>query len=139
MAAAMVDNARLVMRLGTRRLGHGAVAMLIVASLVHLALAASGRETVLTFAVLQAVTLGCFGLATSNFSAMAMEEMGHIAGVASSVQGFVSIDLAATIGALIGQAFDGTTVPLTLGFVAAGVVALGIVALTERGRLFRPT
>ena len=139
MAAANLFNAQLVMRVGTRRLGHGAVAMLILASLVHLALAASGRETLVVFAVLQAVTLGCFGLASSNFSAMAMEEMGHIAGIASSVQGFVSICLAATIGALIGQAFDGTTVPLTLGFVGAGVVALGIVALTERGRLFRPT
>lgn len=139
MAGANLFNARLVMRLGTRRLGHGALVALIVASLAHLALIASGHETLLTFAVLQAITLGCFGLATSNFSAMAMEEMGHIAGVASSVQGFVSISLAALAGALIGQAFDGSTLPLTLGFVAAGVAGLAIVAATERGRLFRPT
>jgi DHA1 family bicyclomycin/chloramphenicol resistance-like MFS transporter len=137
MAAANLFNAQLVMRVGTRRLGHGAVAVMIAASLVHLAFQASGYETLLTFAALQAVTLGCFGLATSNFSAMAMEEMGHIAGVASSVQGFASICIAATIGALIGQAFDGTAIPLTLGFLGAGVVALAIVAATERGRLFR--
>ena len=136
MAAANLFNARLVMRLGTRRLGHSALVVLILASFTHLVIALSGHETLITFAVLQAVTLGCFGLSSANFSAMAMEEMGHIAGTASSVQGFVSICIAALLGALIGQAFDGTTVPLTAGFLAAGVVALAIVAVTERGRLF---
>ena len=34
--------------------------------------------------------MGCFGLATANFSAMAMENMGEIAGTASSLQGFIT-------------------------------------------------
>jgi hypothetical protein len=59
-------------------------------------------------------------------------------GTASSVQGFVSVTAGAVIGAMIGQAFDGTTVPLVAGFLLAGLVALAFVALTERGRLFRP-
>src|SRR3546814_12871602 len=83
--------------------------------------------------------MGCFGLATSNFSAMAMENMGAIAGTASSVQGFTTVTIGALIGAGIGQAFDGTTVPMFLGFFVAGLIALAIVALVERGRLFRPT
>src|SRR3546814_5191989 len=81
--------------------------------------------------------MGCFGLATSNFSAMAMENMGAIAGTASSVQGFTTVTIGALIGAGIGQAFDGTTVPMFLGFFVAGLIALAIVALVERGRLFR--
>jgi DHA1 family bicyclomycin/chloramphenicol resistance-like MFS transporter len=44
----------------------------------------------------------------------------------------------AVLGAVIGQAYDGTTVPLTLGFVICGLIGLGIVLATERGRLFRP-
>jgi MFS transporter, DHA1 family, multidrug resistance protein len=40
---------------------------------------------------------------------------------------------------LIGQQFDGTTVPLTVGFTACGFAALAIVFVTEGGRLFRPT
>src|SRR3546814_20632803 len=70
---------------------------------------------------------------------MAMENMGAIAGTASSVQGFTTVTIGALIGAGIGQAFDGTTVPMFLGFFVAGLLALAIVALVERGRLFRPT
>ncbi|VVT02171.1 MFS transporter [Sphingomonas sp. EC-HK361] len=138
MALANFFNARLVMRLGTRRISHGALCVLIVSSALHLALALAGVETLLTFAVLQAITMGCFGLATSNFSAMAMENMGHIAGTASSVQGFASVTFGAAIGAVIGQAFDGSTAPLTGGFLLMGVAALASVFVTERGRLFQP-
>ncbi|PZQ62943.1 MAG: MFS transporter [Sphingomonas taxi] len=136
MAVANLANARLVMRVGTRRLAHAAVLVLIAAAGLHLLLAVTGHETLLAFAVLQAITMGCFGLASANFSAMAMENMGHIAGTASSVQGFISITVAAGIGAVIGQAFDGSTVPLTLGFLLAGIAALAIVLATEGGRLF---
>jgi len=67
---------------------------------------------------------------------MAMENMGHIAGTASSVQGFLAVAIGAALGVVIGQAFDGTTAPLEAGFVGCGLVALGIVLVTERGRLF---
>ena len=90
------------------------------------------------FVILQALTMGCLGLASSNFSAMAMQDMGQIAGTASSVQGFCAITLGALIGTMIGQSFAGTTVPMPLGFLCCGVIALAIIAVTERGRLFRP-
>ncbi len=139
MMAANLMNSRIVMRLGTRFISHSALTGLVLVSIVHLAAIGMGWETLTSFAIFQALTLGCFGLATSNFSAMAMENMGHIAGTASSVQGFLSVTLGAVLGALIGQAFDGSTVPLVGGFLSAGVVALALVAITERGRLFRPT
>ncbi len=138
MAVANLMNSRVVMRLGTRLISHGSLCALVVVSIVHLAAILIGWESLVSFAVFQALTLGCFGLAVSNFSAMAMENMGRIAGTASSVQGFVSVTAGAVIGAMIGQAFDGTTVPLVAGFLLAGLVALAFVALTERGRLFRP-
>ena len=139
MAAANLLNSRIVMRLGTRLISHGSLAGLILVSLVHVVAIRAGWESLFSFTAFQALTLGCFGLATSNFSAMAMENMGRIAGTASSVQGFVSVTGGAVVGALIGQAFNGTTIPLVLGFLLAGLVALAVVAITERGRLFRPT
>lgn len=138
MAAANLFNARLVMRLGTRRISHAALVGMIAASALHLVLTLSGTETLLTFGIVQAVLLGCFGLATSNFSAMAMEHMGEQAGIVSSVQGFVTVTTATLIGAVIGQAFDGTTAPLAAGFLLCAVVAMVVVAVTERGHLFRP-
>ncbi|MET4896068.1 multidrug effflux MFS transporter [Sphingomonadaceae bacterium jetA1] len=138
MAAANLLNSRIVMRLGTRLISHSAVATLILVSAVHLAIAQFGGESLLVFGVLQAITMACFGLANSNFSSMAMENMGRIAGTASSVQGFTSVTVGALVGAGVGQAFDGTTRPLTLGFLLAGLAAFAIVFVTERGRMFHP-
>lgn len=139
MAASNLVNVRLVLRVGTRRMSHGALAGIAVLAAFHLAAMVAGWETLALFCVLQALTLGCFALSTSNFSAMAMERMGHIAGTASSLQGFVSITLGAGLGAVIGQAFDGSARPMTAGFLAAALAALVAVAIAERGRLFRPT
>ena len=138
MALTNFMNSRLVMRLGTRVISHTALLTQMAFSAIHLVVALAGHETLATFIVLQALTMGCFGLATSNFSAMAMENMGHIAGSASSVQGFIGVTGGALIGAMIGQAFHGTTVPLYVGFFGAGLVALAVILVTERGRLFRP-
>ncbi len=138
MMVANLMNVRLVMRLGTRRISHGAVLVMVATTALHLAIAATGHETVLIFGILQSITLACFALTTSNFSAMAMEKMGHIAGTASSVQGFISLTFGSAVGSLIGQAFNGTTMPLTTGFLIAALAALALAAITERGRLFHP-
>jgi DHA1 family bicyclomycin/chloramphenicol resistance-like MFS transporter len=137
MATANLANARLVMRLGTRLISHSALCLLVVLSAIHLTIALAGYETLVGFVILQALTMGCFGLATSNFSSMAMENMGAIAGTASSVQGFTSVTFGAVIGVVIGQAFDGSTAPLAAGFLVCGIMALTVVLFTERGRLFR--
>ncbi|TPG13136.1 multidrug effflux MFS transporter [Sphingomonas oligophenolica] len=138
MAVANLTNSRIVMRLGTRLISHSAVSVLVLLSAIHLAIAALGGEQLLTFVILQALTMACFGLATSNFSSMAMENMGRIAGTASSVQGFLSVTIGAGLGVVIGQAFDGTTRPLAAGFLIMGVASILFVLATERGRLFRP-
>ena len=136
MAAANLFNARIVMRVGTRRIAHAAVIGLIVLAAIHLLLAEAGLDSLLAFAVMQALTMACFGLASSNFSAMAMENMGGVAGIASSAQGFAGITVGVLVGIVIGQAFDGTTVPMIAGFLVVGLLALAAIAWTERGRLF---
>lgn len=138
MAVASYFNSRIVVRMGTRFISHWALLGFIGFAAIHFAIALADAETIWSFAVLQAAMMGCFGLATSNFGAMAMENMGGLAGTASSVQGFIVTILGALIGIGIGQAFDGTTVPLYSGFLVCGLVALGIVFWTERGKLFRP-
>ncbi len=138
MAMGSLLNSRIVMWLGMRRISHGAMVLLIVLASTSLLIERSGFESLWPFAVLQGFTMMCFALAGSNCSAMAMEHMGKIAGTASSVQGFAVTTGGALIGGLIGRSFDGTTTPLHLGFLGAGVVALALAAIVERGRLFRP-
>lgn len=136
-AVASLLNARLVERLGSRLISHTALLGFIAMSAIHAAVAISGHETIWTFAVLQALTMFCFGFIAGNFGAMAMEPMGHIAGTASSAQGFISTTFGASLGFLIGQQFNGSTAPLTVGFVGLGLTALVFVLVAERGRLFR--
>jgi DHA1 family bicyclomycin/chloramphenicol resistance-like MFS transporter len=80
--------------------------------------------------------LVCFflnGLLFGNFSARAMEPLGHIAGVASAIIGSVSGLVALTLGTLFGHAYDGTVLPLVAGFTAAALLALGATEFAEYG------
>lgn len=136
-AVASLLNARLVMRLGMRRLSHAALLAYIALVALHLVIASVGYETLVVFTAFQALTMFCFGLTSGNFGAMAMEPMGHIAGVASSFQGFVSLVGASLIGFFIGQGFNGTVVPIETGYLICGLCALAAVLVAERGRLFQ--
>jgi MFS transporter, DHA1 family, multidrug resistance protein len=44
--------------------------------------------------------------------------------------------LAASIGAVIGQQFDGSVMPVALGFLLCGLTALALVLWCEKGKLF---
>lgn len=136
-AVASLLNARLVERLGSRLISHTALLGFIAMSAIHVAVAVTGHETIWTFAVLQGLTMFCFGFVVGNFGAMAMEPMGHIAGTASSAQGFISTTGGASLGFLIGQQFNGSATPMTVGFLTLGLAALGFVLFAERGRLFK--
>ena len=137
-AVASLLNARLVMRLGMRRLSHSALLAYIAVAALHLLAAGTGHETLVVFAALQAAAMFTFGLTSGNFGAMAMEPMGHIAGVASAFQGCVSMVGASLIGFVIGQCFNGTVAPMEAGYLLCGLCALASVLVAESGRLFRP-
>jgi DHA1 family bicyclomycin/chloramphenicol resistance-like MFS transporter len=130
-------NSRLVERIGTRRIAHLGLILFTALSALHLAIDEMG-ETMLVFIVMQGLVMACFGLASANFGALAMQPLGHVAGTASSVQGTIGTIGGALLGLAIGQSFDGTTIPLVAGFLVAGAAGLAIVLLTERGRLFGP-
>lgn len=136
-AVSSLLNSQLVERLGSRLISHSALIGFIVFSIIHAAIALSGHDNIWTFSILQGCKMFCFGLVAGNFGSMAMEPMGHIAGTASSVQGFISTIGGAGLGFFIGQSFDRTTVPLTLGFAILSSVALLLVLWAERGRLFK--
>lgn len=137
-AAASLVNARVVGRMGSRRVSHAALIGFIAVTCLHAAIAAAGLETIWVFALLQSLTMFAFGLIGPNFGAISMEPLGHVAGTASSVQGFITTVGGALMGFAIGQRLDGTVVPLTLGFGACGIGALVLVLVAEKGQLFRP-
>lgn len=120
-------NARFVMRLGMRRLATGAYAMQIVASLVALVLLGSGLlPPGAAFAVFFAWAVSVFfmaGITFGNLNALAMQQMGHIAGMAASVVTAIATVAAVAIAAPIGLMFDGTPIPMLIGTLICSLAA----------------
>ncbi|SIO20330.1 MFS transporter, DHA1 family, bicyclomycin/chloramphenicol resistance protein [Rhodovulum sp. ES.010] len=84
--------------------------------------------------VLWAITLfGMLGLTIGNLNALAMEPLGHIAGMAASIMGALATVFSAILAAPVGQAFDGTPRPLALGVFLAVTAAVALMTrLPER-------
>ncbi|MEX2408661.1 MAG: MFS transporter, partial [Rhodovibrionaceae bacterium] len=131
-------NSRLVERLGMRLLSHAATLVFLVLSLAMLGLEYFGLLGVGAFLPLLTLAMLLVGLVFANFNALAMEPQQHVAGIASSMIGAVTVLFGAGGGYIIGQAFDGTLRPLALGFVISSVATLLLLLYTERGRLCRP-
>lgn len=140
MGVASYLNARLVRRLGMRRLSHaGLLGFMACAALqAAFAFAFDGRPPLVLFGALLGLAHFLFSLTVPNFNAMAMAPLGAIAGTASSLIGFYTTLIGALIAVGAGRAFDGTVTPLPVTYLAVSVACLGIVLWTEKGRLFRP-
>jgi MFS transporter, DHA1 family, multidrug resistance protein len=138
MALASWTNSRVVGRFGLRRVGHTAAAAFTLITLIHAGVAISGHETLVSFIVLQSLTMCSFAFTSSNLSTLAMEHMAPIAGTASSVQGMLSTIGAAILGFLIGRSFDGTATPYLIGTAACATGGFVAILFTEPKRLFAP-
>ena len=139
MGCASFVNSRWVSRLGIRRMSHTALACFVAISalLVLLSLVFAGKPPLWLFAPLIAGCLFCFSLMMPNFNAISMEPLRAIAGSASSWLGFYTSLMGAMIGSFIGQRFDGTVLPLALGYFVIGLLVSWIVYRTEGKLMLR--
>lgn len=137
MGVASFTNASLVRRLGMRRLSHiGIFGFTLVAAIqVIVALLFGGRPPLLLYASIFAINQFLFSLTMPNFNAIAMEPLGAIAGTASSFIGSYTTLMGALLGLVIGRSFNGTVIPLSIGYFCLGAACLLIVLWIERGRL----
>ena len=131
-------NSRLVGRLGMRVISHGALSLYTAVAAVMLVTELLGMLPLALFMALSALMMFSFGMMVANFTALAMEPQGHIAGTASSLYGSITTLIGIAIGMVIGQSFDGTLMPFSVGFFLSTLAALGLVLVVEKGRLFRP-
>ena len=72
------------------------------------------------------------GLTFGNLNALALQPLGHIAGMAASLIAAISTIISVVLGAPIGLAFDGTPMPLVFGaIVCSGIAFLLMRRTTE--------
>jgi len=128
-------NAKLVLKHGMRPLSRWALYGLCVLSFPFLAVAWSygGNPPLWMMMVYFCMAFFCIGILFGNFNAMAMEPLGHIAGVAAAVIASLTTFISLAIGTWIGLSFDGTILPLTGGFALLGLASLAVMYWTEHG------
>ena len=131
-------NSKFVGRLGMRVISHGALVGYVAVAAALLMAVKLQMLPLPLFMALSALMMFSFGLMIANFTALAMEPQGHIAGTASSMYGSITTLLGIGVGMWIGQHFDGTLLPFATGFFLCTLAALAVVLVTEKGRLFRP-
>jgi len=138
MAVAGFVNARFVGRLGMRAISHSALIGYAGVAGVTFVTARAQILPLPLFVALSSLAMFALGLMIANFTALAMEPQGHIAGTASSLYGSITTLLGIAIGTVIGQSYDGTLLPFATGFFLCTLATLGVVLVVEKGRLFRP-
>lgn len=136
-AVANFINARIVERIGARRVSHAALLVAIAVAVTHAAVARAGWESLPVFMALMGLTMFLNSFQGSNYQSISLQPFARIAGSAASAMACVRLVGGALIGSTIGRAYDGTALPLTLGFVMLSLGSLGFILYSERGRLFR--
>jgi len=124
--SASILNAALVVRLGMRKLVSAMLLVQVFLSAVMIILWVIGLPMHLLFAAYVVWTFSLFfqaGLIIGNLNALAMEPMGHIAGIAASAIGAFSTIGAVVLVVPVGLAFDGTPLPIAIGIFCEAVLA----------------
>ncbi|MDP3340933.1 multidrug effflux MFS transporter [Frigidibacter sp.] len=120
-------NARVVVRMGMRRIAILAYMIQTWISAVMLLLALTGvlpawAEFPAFFLWVTSVFFMA-GVTFGNLNALALQRMGHIAGMAASIVAAVSTILSMVIAAPLGLMFDGTAMPLIVGVLVCSAIA----------------
>lgn len=124
---ASIINSMIVRRLGMKIICHYALMVMIIMSLIFLPLTILQTQVpIWQFMVFALITFFCLGLLFGNLNALAMEPMGHVAGIASAVIGCLSSGISAIIGTIIGQSFNNTLTPMVSGFLLLTMIGFVI-------------
>jgi DHA1 family bicyclomycin/chloramphenicol resistance-like MFS transporter len=128
-------NARLIRHIGIRQMVSAVFALQGLATALLLTALFAGLPLWLEFALVLCWTIGIFvqaGLTIGNLSALALEPLGHIAGMAASITVALSTVGSAIIAAPIGLAFDGTAVPIAASVLALALISAALARLIPR-------
>jgi len=124
--AALIYNTRIVMKVGMQKIVKMAMGSGVVISLFYLVLCISGQGFgLLGFMVWGALSFFCIGMCFGNLNTLAMEPLGEMAGIGAAVVGFLASLVAILGGIPLGQAYDGTQLPLIVGFTVLGIIGFG--------------
>lgn len=127
-------NGTLVMRFGMRNLAfYALVAYCIIALLYVIIFWSQANPSITVLLIFLGLQFFALGFLFGNLRSIAMEPIGHIAGIGAAITGFISTLLAVPIGTYIGRYVTGTVHPVFIGFIICGCISLMIfIAFREK-------
>ncbi len=133
---ASIVNGRLVMRYGMRRLSTAAAAAIALVSAAAWPglVPFDGLFPFWLFMTYFLFVFVCVGLLFGNLNALAMEPLGHVAGVGAAVVASLATLISVPLGGFVGQSFDGTLYAQVGSFAVFGLGMLAAIEWAERGR-----
>lgn len=125
--AAIFLNGTFVVRFGMQKLVTWALIGFFIVSLAYILIfPAVARPSVWILVTFFGLQFFCIGFLFGNLRALAMQPLGHIAGIGAAITGLISTLMAVSISTLIGKYVQTTTLPLFIGFSLCSLISLGI-------------
>ena len=93
-----------------------------------------GNPPLLVLMIYLMTSFFCVGILFGNLNSLAMEPLGHIAGVGAAVVGSLSTFISVPLGMLIGQSYKGDILPLVSGFAILGLASVFTILWTRYGK-----
>lgn len=133
---ASLTNARAVMRFGMRFLVRRSLLSVFGLSILALgiALLTAGHPPLWILVSYLMMSFYGIGIIFGNLNALAMEPLGHLAGIGAAVVGSLSTFISLALGTMIGRSYDGTILPLIASIAILIGVSIFVVRWTESGR-----
>ncbi|RYC53162.1 multidrug effflux MFS transporter [Flagellimonas olearia] len=126
-------NGTLVMRFGMRKLSFMAtLAFTIIALVYTLFFFNSPNPSIYVLVAFLSAQFFCLGFMWGNFRSIAMEPIGHIAGIGAAINGFVSTVFSIPIATFIGEFVKNSVWPLFVGLAVCGLFSVLIFMLVRR-------
>ena len=126
-------NARLVLRFGMRFLVRWSLTLIVGLSTLSLgiALLAAGQPPLWFLMAYLMLTFFCIGIVFGNQNALAMEPLGHLAGMGAAFVGSLSTLIQMPLGTAIGRFYNGTILPLVIGIGILAGISIFVVKWAE--------
>lgn len=126
-------NSALVVRFGMKYIASIASIAFCIISILYVVIFHSGNNPELSVLIIFfALQFTAIGFLFGNLRSLAMQPIGHIAGVGAAINGFVSTIMAVPIANFIGHYVTDSVLPLFIGFSICGAVSVLLMLLANR-------
>lgn len=130
---ASLTNARAVMRFGMRFLVGRSLFFIFGLAILALGLTVLTASRLPLWILVSYLMMTFFGIGIlfGNLNALAMEPLGHLAGIGAAVVGSLSTLISMVLGTMIGRSYNGTILPLVASIAILTGLSIFVVRWTE--------